>query len=56
MFLKEPFSLPTTCTVLTSNKTGGKLFLVGTAHFSKESQDDVAAVIKEVQVYIFSGF
>jgi pheromone shutdown protein TraB len=36
--------------VLTSDKTGGKLYLVGTAHFSKESQDDVATVIRGVQV------
>ena len=31
-------NLPSTCTVLVSNKTGGKVYLVGTAHFSKESQ------------------
>ena len=33
----EP-DLPSTCTVLVSSKTGGKVYLVGTAHFSKESQ------------------
>lgn len=42
--------LPRTCTVLTSNKTGGTLYLVGTAHFSKESQADVARVIQKTQV------
>ena len=31
-------NLPSTCTVLSSSKTGGKVYLVGTAHFSKESQ------------------
>jgi hypothetical protein len=35
--IMEP-DLPSTCTVLVSNKTGGKVYLVGTAHFSKESQ------------------
>ena len=35
--IMEP-DLPATCTVLVSNKTGGRVYLVGTAHFSKESQ------------------
>jgi hypothetical protein len=35
--IMEP-DLPATCTILVSNKTGGRVYLVGTAHFSKESQ------------------
>jgi hypothetical protein len=35
--IMEP-DLPPTCTVLVSSKTGGRVYLVGTAHFSKESQ------------------
>lgn len=38
-------NLPETVTLLTHKETGAKVYLVGTAHFSKESQDDVAMVI-----------
>ncbi|KAJ8976884.1 hypothetical protein NQ317_016483 [Molorchus minor] len=41
-------NLPETVTLLTYEKTGAKVYLVGTAHFSKESQDDVAKVITSV--------
>jgi hypothetical protein len=60
----EP-ELPATCTVLISPNTGAKVqcsasavqcshrtpqvYLVGTAHFSKESCEDVALVIQAVQ-------
>lgn len=37
-------NLPETVTLLKHN-TGAKVYLIGTAHFSKESQDDVAKVI-----------
>lgn len=37
--------LPETVTLLTTPE-GGKLYLVGTAHFSVESQNDVAMVNK----------
>ena len=36
--------LPETVTQLTS-KDGVKVYLVGTAHFSQESQEDVAKVV-----------
>lgn len=36
-------NLPVTVTLLRT-PTGGKVYLVGTAHFSLESQDDVAKV------------
>lgn len=35
--------LPPTVTLLTT-PTGAKVYLVGTAHFSKESQEDVSTV------------
>ena len=41
--------LPATCTVLISPNNGAKVYLVGTAHFSKESCEDVALVIQAVQ-------
>jgi len=41
--------LPSTCTLLISPNTGAKVYLVGTAHFSKESCEDVAKVIQAVQ-------
>ena len=44
----DNLKLPETCTVLTTNR-GGKVFLVGTAHFSKESQNDVVTVVQGVQ-------
>ncbi|KOX78950.1 TraB domain-containing protein [Melipona quadrifasciata] len=43
--------LPETVTLLTT-PWGGKLYLVGTAHFSVESQNDVAAIIQAVQPQI----
>ncbi|XP_072761478.1 traB domain-containing protein isoform X2 [Anoplolepis gracilipes] len=44
-------SLPETVTLLTT-PDGGKLYLVGTAHFSVESQNDVSKVIQAVQPHI----
>ena len=41
-------NLPPTVTVL-SNEYGSKVYVVGTAHFSKESQDDVSLVIRNVR-------
>ncbi len=38
-------SLPKTCTVLRT-PSGGVVYLVGTAHFSKESNDDVSRVVR----------
>lgn len=38
-------NLPPTVTLLTTPE-GGKLYLIGTAHFSVESQNDVSKVIK----------
>ncbi|XP_060830588.1 traB domain-containing protein isoform X2 [Bombus pascuorum] len=43
--------LPETVTLLTTPE-GGKLYLVGTAHFSVESQNDVAMIIRAVQPQI----
>lgn len=43
--------LPSTVTVLDA-PDGGKVYLVGTAHFSVESQEDVAKVIQEVNPHI----
>ncbi|KAK0077286.1 hypothetical protein PV326_010133 [Microctonus aethiopoides] len=40
--------LPPTVTLLTT-PTGAKVYLVGTAHFSKESQEDVSTIIQAVQ-------
>lgn len=40
--------LPPTVTRLT-NEFGSKIYVVGTAHFSKESQDDVSLVIRNVR-------
>lgn len=37
-------NLPETVTLLKHEQTGAKVYLVGTAHFSKESQEDVALV------------
>ncbi|KAF7279775.1 traB domain-containing protein [Rhynchophorus ferrugineus] len=42
-------NLPHTVTLLTHQKTGAKVYLIGTAHFSKESQEDVRKVIRNVQ-------
>lgn len=41
-------NLPSTVTLLTTN-AGSKVYLVGTAHFSEESQDDVSQVMRNVQ-------
>ncbi|XP_059052373.1 traB domain-containing protein-like [Achroia grisella] len=43
--------LPNTVTVLDA-PDGGKVYLVGTAHFSLESQEDVSKVIQEVNPHI----
>ncbi|XP_039302419.1 traB domain-containing protein isoform X2 [Solenopsis invicta] len=43
--------LPETVTLLTAPE-GGKLYLVGTAHFSIESQNDVSKIIQAVQPHI----
>lgn len=40
-------NLPSTVTLLT-NEFGSKVYVIGTAHFSKESQDDVSCVIRNV--------
>ena len=42
-------SLPSTCLVLVSPKSGARVYLVGTAHFSKESCEDVRRVIEATQ-------
>lgn len=42
-------NLPETVTLLTYKETGAKIYLIGTAHFSKESQEDVEKVIRNVQ-------
>ncbi|XP_046424212.1 traB domain-containing protein isoform X2 [Neodiprion fabricii] len=44
-------NLPETVTLLTAS-SGSKLYLVGTAHFSTESQNDVAKMIQAVQPHI----
>ncbi|XP_023722994.1 traB domain-containing protein isoform X2 [Cryptotermes secundus] len=43
--------LPETVSLLTT-PDGGKVYLVGTAHFSMESQEDVAKIIQAVQPHI----
>lgn len=45
-------NLPETVTLLKHPDTGVKVYLVGTAHFSKESQDDVVKVIRSVKPQI----
>ncbi|KAF6209830.1 hypothetical protein GE061_015581 [Apolygus lucorum] len=44
-------SLPETVTLL-RGANGSKLYLIGTAHFSRESQDDVSKVIQTVNPHI----
>jgi len=44
----EP-DLPDTVHVLYSNVSGAKIYLIGTAHFSQESCDDVSRIIMAVQ-------
>jgi len=46
---QKPVSLPDTVQVLVCGSTGTKVYLVGTAHFSKESCEDVAMVIQATQ-------
>lgn len=41
-------NLPPTVVML-RNEVGSKVYLVGTAHFSRESQDDVSLVIRNVR-------
>jgi len=41
--------LPKTCQVLVSANSGARVYLIGTAHFSKESCEDVSLVIQSVQ-------
>jgi len=41
--------LPSTCQVLVSASSGARVYLIGTAHFSKESCEDVSMVIQGVQ-------
>ncbi|XP_057318794.1 traB domain-containing protein isoform X2 [Microplitis mediator] len=43
--------LPETVSLLTT-PDGGKVYLVGTAHFSEESQNDVSMIIQAVQPHI----
>ena len=45
----DPASLPDTCTLLSGPNGRGRVYLVGTAHFSQESNEDVAAVIQAVK-------
>lgn len=42
------FKLSKNCLVLEAPQ-GGKVYLIGTAHFSHESQKEVAELIKEIQ-------
>ncbi len=44
---KENPSLPDTVKVLTTDE-GGKVYLVGTAHFSEKSQEDVSQVVQSI--------
>lgn len=41
-------NLPPTVSLLT-NEFGSKVYIVGTAHFSRESQDDVSVTIRNVR-------
>lgn len=38
--------LPSTCTMITTPQ-GAKVFIVGTAHFSRQSHDDVSTIMKQ---------
>lgn len=40
-------NLPETVTLLKHEETGAKVYLVGTAHFSRESQEDVSMVCNQ---------
>jgi len=46
---QKPVDLPDTVQLLVCSSTGTKVYLVGTAHFSKESCEDVAMVIQATQ-------
>ena len=46
--MDDNFVLPKTCTLL-KTPSGAKVYLVGTAHFSRESHQDVERVIRAVQ-------
>lgn len=41
--------LPDTVSLLRNEHTGAEVFVIGTAHFSRQSQDDVSAVIRRVR-------
>jgi len=43
------FDLPKTVQILVSPNSGAKVYLIGTAHFSKESCEDVALIIQSTQ-------
>ncbi|KAJ8956880.1 hypothetical protein NQ318_014297 [Aromia moschata] len=45
-------NLPETVTLLRHEKTGAKVYLIGTAHFSRESQEDVVKVITNVLPHV----
>lgn len=45
-------NLPKTVTLLKHEETGAKVYLIGTAHFSKESQEDVRKVITTVLPHV----
>nr|CAI5833359.1 unnamed protein product [Callosobruchus analis] len=45
-------NLPETVTLLKHSTNGAKVYLIGTAHFSKESQEDVIKVIRNVRPHI----
>lgn len=54
-------TLPETVVLLHHEETGAKVYLVGTAHFSQESKDDVAKVMRDRtdnllnSMFIFTG-
>ncbi|XP_041976747.1 traB domain-containing protein-like isoform X1 [Aricia agestis] len=48
---EENEGLPSTVTILDA-PDGGKVYLVGTAHFSLESQEDVSKVIRQVRPHM----
>jgi len=45
-------NLPGTVEILVSKLTGAKVYLIGTAHFSQESCEDVAKVINSVKPHV----
>lgn len=42
-------NLPETVTLLKHPVTGAKVYLIGTAHFSQESKDEVVEVSKKIK-------